>query len=577
MKAMRDRRRLAMGLLVASIAAGAAVAARQPPPVPQLSMRVPVPPAIVPMAGQRWLIYELHLENLGSAAATLTSLEIAGNANLNRPLTGFAREALARRLDAAPSAERPLDLPAGARRVVYLEIALPPGPPPTHLHHHLRFTTGTSVGGITGGVPGVPVDATPPVVLSAPLAGGPWAAIHHPDWERGHRRVFYTVDGTTRLPGRYTIDFVKLDAQGHTTQGDADLVANALGYGAAVLAVADATVAATRDSIPEVSRISERRKHPEGEAAGNYVSLDLGNGAFAVYEHVRPGSVTVTAGQRVKRGDVIAQIGFTGDSTGPHLHLHVGTAAAPLAAEGLAFVFTRFVTLGHYRDIAALDKEPWDTSAAELLRAERPGPNTIIEFPADGRFDRLPPADEAAKCEGFTAFRDALLRIVSKRDAKALLSHVDRDIELSDRSRGQADFQRTWLGTPEQRETLWSNLGKVLRLGGRCETPTRFVASYVHTDWPDELDTYSYLAVVGDAVPLRTEPRADAAVVRPLDRAIVFRTGFESFDSPWFAVEAPDGGRGFVNARLLQSPLGMRAWFARSRGVWRVIAWFGGD
>ena len=45
---------------------------------------------------------------------------------------------------------------------------------------------------------GVDIDARPPVVLGAPLAGGPWAAVYHPDWERGHRRVFYTVDG---VPG----------------------------------------------------------------------------------------------------------------------------------------------------------------------------------------------------------------------------------------------------------------------------------------------------------------------------------------------------------------------------------------
>ena len=161
---------------------------------------------------------------------------------------------------------------------------------------------------------------------------------------------------------------MKVDDAGRTTRGDADLVANALGYGAEALAVADATVAATRDSMAEVTRVSERRKHPQDEAAGNFVSLDLGDGRFAVYEHLKPGSIRVRPGQRVRRGEVVAQLGFTGDSTGPHLHLHVGDAASPLGAEGLPFVFDRVDVLGRYPDIAAMGKTRWSAEGAGTRR-----------------------------------------------------------------------------------------------------------------------------------------------------------------------------------------------------------------
>src|SRR3546814_3208759 len=84
--------------------------------------------------------------------------------------------------------------------------------------------------------------------------------------------------------------------------------------------------------------------HPEnalGDATGNYVALDLGDGRHAFYEHLKPGSIRVVPGQRVRRGEVIAELGFTGDSTGPHLHFHVADAPSPLGAEGLPFEIDR--------------------------------------------------------------------------------------------------------------------------------------------------------------------------------------------------------------------------------------------
>jgi murein DD-endopeptidase len=386
---------IALLALVTSVAAAQLPSTSQSTSKPRLAMHVPVPPAVVMADGVHRLLYEVHVENRSGAAVTLSSLDIhTTQTDAVNPALRLDGDRLIRALDAPIDRQAPLAIAAGSRRVVYVDIGETSRP--RVLRHVLRATTAASpAAGATAATATktmassevvasetltVTVDPAPPVVLGPPLAGGPWAAVHHSDWERGHRRVFYTVEGITRLPGRYTIDFVKLDDAGRTARGDDDAVVESLGYGADVLAVSDATVAAIRDDMTEVARVSARVKHRQEDAAGNFVSLDLGNGRFAVYEHLKPRSIRVRAGQRVRRGEVIGQLGFTGDSTGPHLHLHVGDAAPPLAAEGRPFVFDRFDVLGRYADIAAMGKARWQPDSAGRRQNERPGSNTVIDF-----------------------------------------------------------------------------------------------------------------------------------------------------------------------------------------------------
>ena len=56
-------------------------------------------------------------------------------------------------------------------------------------------------------------------------------------------------------------------------------------------------------------------------SGGNYVIIDHGGGLCTVYMHAS--SLTVSAGQTVSKGQVIAKVGSTGISTGNHLHLGV--------------------------------------------------------------------------------------------------------------------------------------------------------------------------------------------------------------------------------------------------------------
>ena len=79
--------------------------------------------------------------------------------------------------------------------------------------------------------------------------------------------------------------------------------------------------------------------------------LKLRDGRFAAYGHLKTGSVRVRRGQSVRAGEVLGQVGNTGQSGGPHLHFQLSDGPDPIASEGVPHAFDRFTLIGTVTNI----------------------------------------------------------------------------------------------------------------------------------------------------------------------------------------------------------------------------------
>lgn len=338
-----------------------------------LDIRIPKLPAPVNIGGKQLIYYEVYATNFGADTIQLKQLQISNGANLdsNDLSTRSARIGTQGKIYST-------QLPPGASLVIYLEINL--DEKTTHLEHHLLFASTHKTDSVT--ITTTLPSATP-IILGPPLSNGNWAAVYSPEWATGHRRVIYTINGHARIPGRYAIDFIKLDDNGKLAAGNNDEIKQWYGYGAEVLAVADGTIAAVRTDFTETPTISGHDRITPDRATGNYISIKLSTGQYAFYEHLKPGSIRVKPGQTIKKGQPIASLGFTGQSTGPHLHFHVADTNSPLGAEGLPFAFNHFTYTGYYKLIDSLGNSPWTPAGkaqSGIRNNEHPLPNSVIGF-----------------------------------------------------------------------------------------------------------------------------------------------------------------------------------------------------
>ena len=188
----------------------------------------------------------------------------------------------------------------------------------------------------------------------------------------------------------------------------------------------------------------------------------------------------------------------------------------------------------------------------------------------------LRPIDEGPRNPDFLAFRTSLLRTIERRDVPALLEVVHPDIKNTfGDDNGKEAFTRRWRLDRADSE-LWRELGSILSLGGAFQSRDVFVAPYVFSNWPEKLDSFEYVAVVGTSVRIRSAASTQARILATLSHSIL---ELESGDQreTWTKVRLPGGRSGFVASRLVRSPVDYRAFFVRENGRWQLNTLVAGD
>ena len=314
----------------------------------QLEMRVPFEPTAFPSAGRGYLAYELYLTSLSANQVTLRRLEVLdADSRASEPVAAFEGKDLDTLLqpfgapqDGKGTAQQ---IEPGHSLVVFMWVPFEPGAHvPSLLRHRLLTTDSTVEGAVIG------THHTELKVLRSPVQGSNWLASDAPsnDADNHHRRGIFIFDGRATISRRYAIDWMQVE-NGASFSGDARDKRAYYSYGKPVVAVADAAVVVAKDGLPDNVPGHNENFSPAvpitmDTLTGNTITLDLGGGQFAYYFHLQPGSVRVRVGERVRRGQVMALIGDSGDAREPHLHFEVTNSPRFLAGDGLPYLIDHF-------------------------------------------------------------------------------------------------------------------------------------------------------------------------------------------------------------------------------------------
>jgi hypothetical protein len=358
---------------------------------------VPQTYAVLGTDDKQHIVYELVITNSGSATATLEKIEVVSGDASQRVLATFEGDALLKRLANVGRGEvKSPQIEFSGSRLFLVDFTMDKDArPPGVLMHRFHV--------LAAGPPGSPKDmaveqsytiapiplSTDITVLGPPLSGKGWVAFNGCCEAGGaHRGSGLPVNGKMHYAQRFAIDWMQLNSERRVYRGDGKSVKDYEDYGAKAIAVADGVVVDTEsgleDQIP--GNLPDPKTINIQNVDGNHIVIDLGHGKYAFYAHFQKGSLLVAKGDHVKRGQALALVGNTGNSSAPHLHFHLMDGASVLGSSGLPYVIDYFDVVGQLSNkqfqATGIDGE-WgkDLSAQPSKRKlEFPMDLTVVDF-----------------------------------------------------------------------------------------------------------------------------------------------------------------------------------------------------
>lgn len=119
---------------------------------------------------------------------------------------------------------------------------------------------------------------------------------------------------------KYAIDIVKLNALGLTSNHkNPKEVEDFNIYGSTIYSPCDGTVTLIEDDHIDQKPMEMDPEHP----AGNYLALAMKNShAILILAHIKKGSFKIKKGDLILKGQELAEVGNSGNTSEPHLHIH---------------------------------------------------------------------------------------------------------------------------------------------------------------------------------------------------------------------------------------------------------------
>ena len=191
----------------------------------------------------------------------------------------------------------------------------------------------------------------------------------------------------------------------------------------------------------------------------------------------------------------------------------------------------------------------------------------------------MPPTNHCMRDASFAAFRTALTRAVSRRDAAFILRIATDDIRYSFGDSGsRAGFAEYWGLNRPATSRLWAELGEALRLGCTYDEGLNVVMPAMNQVGDEDMDTdyQALLVAVRPGAALRAGPSDRSRILARLRWNVVTLEDRDGHRA-WERARLADGRRGYIRRSLFRGFSDSSAYFVKQGGRWRMAAFIAGD